>query len=52
MGVSGLYNTCLSLEECSHSIDLFLAKLGLVDFQLHENDGSCVTVVQKLTTEP
>ena len=31
----------MSLKECSHSSLLILAKLDMVDGQLHETDGSC-----------
>ena len=48
MGVSGLYNACLSLKECSHSSLSILAKLDRVDSQLHEKDGSCATSCSKI----
>ena len=50
MGVSGLLNACLSLKECSHSSLSILAKLDMVDGQLHETDGSCATSDSKVMT--
>ena len=51
MEVSGLQNDCLSLKECSHRFFSFLAKLDMVDGQLHEKDGSCATVGSKVMTQ-
>ena len=50
MGVSGLYNACLSLKGCSHSSLSILAKLDMVDGQLHQKDGSCATSCSKVMT--
>ena len=48
MGVSGLYNACLSLKECLHSSLSMLTKLDMVDGQLHEKDGSYATSGSKV----
>ena len=48
MGVSGLYNACLSFKECLHSSLSILGKLDMVHGQLHEKDGSCATSGSKV----
>ena len=48
MGVSGIFNACLSLKGCSYSSLLILAKLDMVNGQLHEKDGSCATTGSKV----
>ena len=40
----------MSLKECSHSSVAILAKLDMVDGQLHETDGSCATIGSKVMT--
>ena len=40
----------MSLKECSHSSLSILAKLDMVDGQLHETDGSCATSDSKVMT--
>ena len=40
----------MSLEECSHSFKLILAKLDLNDDQLHKKDGSSATSGLKVKT--
>ena len=40
----------MSLEECSHSFNLILAKLDLNDDQLHKKDGSSATSGSKVKT--
>ena len=50
MGVSGLKSACLSLEQCSHRFFSLLAKLDMVNGQLHEKYGSCETSSSKVMT--
>ena len=50
MRVSGLSNACLSLEECSLSFNLILAKLDSNYGQLHKKDGRCATRGSKVMT--
>ena len=38
----------MNLEECSHRFRFILAKLDMVDGQLHEKDGSCATSGSKV----
>ena len=40
----------MSLKECSHSSLSILAKLDMVDGQLHETDGSCAAKDSKVMT--
>ena len=40
----------MSLKECSHSSLSILAKLDMVDGQLHEKDGSCATIGSNVMT--
>ena len=40
----------MSLKECLHSSLSILAKLDMVDDQLHEADGSCATSDSKVMT--
>ena len=40
----------MSLKECSHSSLSILAKLDMVNGQLHGKDGSCATIGSKVMT--